>query len=236
MKTLVLSVFLSLLLTLSPDSAGEISMHAKDTISVSGTGEVSAEPDQAIVSLTVSATDLNVNKAKLDADKKYQAVLDAAKNQGVKKADIKISSINLNPEYQWRDNSQILIGTRVSRSLSITLNEIEGVAPLLQELVEGGVSNIDQVQTGFQNRSELERKALVAAISDAKEKAEFLAEQFDKQLGSAYTITENNRSQPMFRSHSEGMMQAKTMSAELPQERFGTLKVTASVSVVFHAQ
>lgn len=236
MKFQVLLLLASFLLTLSPASADEQSMYVKDTISVSGSGEVSAEPDQATVLLTVSAINKNVNSAKLEADDKYQAVLAAAKNQGVAKSEIKLSSISLNPEYQWLNNTQTLIGTRVSRSLSITLNDINRVAPLLQELVEGGVSNIDGVQTGFKNRATLERKALLAAIADAKDKAIFLAKQFDKELGSAYTISEHNRSQPMVLNHSEGMMRAKTMSADLPQEQFGTQKVVASVSVVFHAQ
>lgn len=212
-----------------------IDSHAKDTISVVGLGEVSAEPDQVIVAVTVASTNIDVNKAKAEADRKYSLVLAAAKNQGVARTDIKLSSINMQPEYNWRNNTQVLIGTRVSRSLSVTLNDIDRVAPLLQELIEGEVSTIDSVQTGFQNREEMARKALTAAIVDAKEKAGFLAKQFDKKLGSAYTISEHSQQQPVFHAFNESMMQSKSASVSLPQEHFGTQKVTARVSVVFHA-
>lgn len=225
--------------TVNSANAGQQSDHnsgVKDTISVAGLGEVSAEPDQAIIAVTVSSTNADVNRAKANADEKYKSVLAATKSQGITKTDIKLSGLNLQPEYEWRDNRQVLIGTRVSRSLSITVNDIDNVAPLLQKLVEGNVSTIDSVQTGFQNRATLERKALTAAIVDAKEKAEFLATQFGKTLGSAHTISEHSQSQPTFRPFNEGMVRAKSMSASsVPEEHFGTQKVTASVNVVFHA-
>ena len=238
MKHIALILVMTLMSTLNSVNAEQHeqpSKHVKDTISVSGLGEASAEPDQAVVSLTVSSINANVNAAKTEADEKYQSVLNAAKNQGIAKTDIKLSSLNLQPEYQWRDNTQVLVGTRVSRSLSLTVKQIDNVAPLLQELVEGQVSTIDGVQTGFQNRAVLERKALTAAIADAKEKAQFLAEQFGKTLGAAYSISESSQSQPTFRAFNEGMLQAKSRSASVPEEHFGEQKITANVSVIFHA-
>ncbi len=220
----------------APVQADQHSSHVKDTISVAGLGEVSAEPDQAIVSLNVSALNKNVNTAKAEADRKYSSVVAAAKAQGIARTDVKLSALNLQPEYQWVNNTQVLQGTRVSRSLTITVNDIDKVAPLLQALVEGDVSTINSVQTGFKNTDGMQRKALQAAIADAKEKAAFLAKQFGKELGSAYTITEQNHSTPVFRPFNEGFAMAKSSSAAVPDESFGTQKVTARISVVFHAQ
>lgn len=217
----------------SPVNYGD---HAKDLITVTGYGEVSAEPDMAILSVSVSAINVNINTAKAEADAKYSKVLAAAKRQGVDKKDIKLSTINLNPEYKWTNNSQKLVGTRVSRSLTITVKQISRVAPLLQELVEGDVSRIDQVQTGFQDRADLEREALAAAIEDAKEKANYLAAQFDKELGSAHRIAERNQTQPVRRQFAGEMAKSMSMSADLPEEHFGTQKVRSQVNVVFHAQ
>ncbi len=213
-----------------------VSTHVKDTIRVIGHGEVSAEPDKAIISISVSAINPNVNAAKAEADKKYQQVLAVAKAQGIERTDIKLLGINLNPEYEWRNNKQNLTGTRVNRSLAITVKKMSSVAPLLQGLVESNVSRIDRVQTGFKDRAGLERKALTAAIADAKEKAQFLASQFSKELSSAYSISEHVQ-QPTLRRFDDGMLrrQASAMSADLPPEHFGTQKVTAQVSVVFHA-
>ncbi len=238
----LLSILILVIMQMSTINSANADQHSnqkrgvKDTISVAGFGEVSAEPDQAVIAVTVSAINADVNRAKKSADEKYKSVLDATKSQGILKTDIKLSGLKVQPEYQWRDNQQVLIGTRVNRSLSITINDIDKVAPLLQKLVEGNVSTIERVQTGFQNRAVLERKALTAAITDAKDKAQFLATQFDKTLGSAYTISEHSQSQPIVRSFNEGMVRAKSLSASsVPEEHFGTQKVRANVNVVFHA-
>ena len=179
-----------------------------DTISVQGFGEVSAEPDQAILSLSVTALNRDVALAKRQADEKYQAVLAATKENKIDRLDIKSSGINIRPEYQWRDNTQVLVGTRVSRSITITVKKMDRVAELLQDLVEGEVSTINHIQTGFQDRKSLERRALKAAIEDAKDKAQFLASQFGKNLGSAYTISETSQ-QVSPRHYRGGMEMAK---------------------------
>jgi len=207
---------------------------ATDTISVTGLGEVNAEPDQAKILLTISSVNQDVNLAKAEADKKYQAVIDSATKQGLKRTDIKSSGISLQPEYQWRNNTQNLIGTRVSRSLTLTVNEIDRVAALLQRLVENNVSTLSGVQTSFKDRKVLERQALTAAIADAKDKATFLAQQFNKKLGATHTISEHVQ-QAGFQPFSADLVQARVASAEVPQERFGTQSIKARINVVFHA-
>jgi len=219
MKYSVFFIALLIVSLISSAQGQQAQLHLKDTISVVGYGEVSAEPDMAIISISVSAINVDVNKAKSEADAKYSKVLAAAKGQGIDRKDIKLSTINLNPEYQWRNNTQNLIGTRVSRSLTVTIKQMEKVAPLLQDLVEGDVSRIDRVQTDFQNRTTLERKALAAAIVDAKEKAQYLADQFDKRLASAYSVSEQSQLQPNYRQFNKEMARSSSMAAGLPEGR-----------------
>lgn len=237
MKKTVLFWFLVLVLGLNTACAEQnTNLTVKDTISVRGVGEAVAEPDQAILSLTVTAINQNVNQAKSEADKQYLSVVAAAKEQKITKTNIKTSGLNVQPEYQWRNNTRSLVGTRVSRAISITVNDIDRVAPLLQSLVDSNVSTINNVQTGFKDRRSLERQALLAAIDDAKEKAQFLAQQFGKKLGSAYTISEQSHHTVTPRQYNGNLAMAKTSSADLPEEHFGTQKVKASINVIFHSK
>ena len=206
-----------------------------DTISVRGHGEIRAEPDQAVLSVSVMALNKDSEQAKLEADKKYKAVLAATEKRKIERLDIRSSSINVRPEYRWQNNSQTLIGTRVSRSITITVKKIDHVAQLLHDLIEGEISTVNSVQTGFQDRKSLERKALSAAIEDAKEKAEFLATQFGKKLGSAYTISETSQPAAHRQYRSEATF-ASVKSVNLPEEHFGTQSVKAIIHVVFHSK
>ena len=207
----------------------------QDHISVVGVGEIEQEPDQAIVNVSINAKQPNLPEAKKLADDKYRRVLAVLNKLAIDEKHIKATRVSAQPEYEWSNNKQIYQGERVSRSLSITVNDLEKVSPLMQALVENGVSTIDAINTGFQDPKALQEKALAAAADDAKTKAKFLAERLGRSLGSAYLISENNnRQQPVGRP--QYSMMAKSVSADQapPPEMFGTQKVSATVNVSFN--
>jgi len=212
------------------------SVQDQDSITVTGFGEVTAEPDLAIISISVSAIDIDANAAKAEADEKYQATLAAIKEESIAKADIKIAAISLNPEYDWDNRTRTLKGTRVNRAITIIVRDLENVARLLQALIESGVSSIDSVQTGFEDRSSLERKALKAAIDDAKEKARFLADQFDRRIVTATSIVERNQPATSYNNVQEVVVSGyrRSAGASLPQEHFGVHHISSQVYVIFH--
>lgn len=207
----------------------------QDHISVVGVGEIEQEPDQAIVNVSINAKQPTLPEAKKVADEKYRSVLAVLKKMAIDKKHIKATRISAQPEYEWSNNKQIYKGERVSRSLAITVNDLEKVSPLMQALVENGVSTIDGMNTGFKDPKALQEKAMAAAADDAKAKAKFLAERLGRNLGSAYLISEHNNSQPLVRRPQPSMM-ARSMSAEQapPPEMFGTQKVSATVNVSFN--
>jgi uncharacterized protein YggE len=210
-------------------------MPEQDHISVVGVGEIEQEPDQAIVNVSINAKKPSLPEAKKLADDKYRSVLAVLKKMAIDKKNVKATRVSAQPEYQWSNNKQIYKGERVSRSLAITVNDLEKVSPLMQALVENGVSTIDGMKSGFKDPKALQKKALAVAADDAKTKAKFLAERLGRNLGAAYLISENNNSQqPVGRP--QFSMMAKSVSAEQapPPEMFGTQKVSATVSVSFN--
>ena len=207
----------------------------QDNVSVVGVGEVEAEPDQAILMINVKALAPDLATAKKQADDKYIKVLSVIKSAGLKDRQIKATRINAQPQYEWRTNKRQYTGELVSRSLSLTVNDLDIIPELMQSLVENDVSSIDGMQTGFKDRKKLEMKALELASKDAKDKAKFLAEQLNRNLGSAYLISENNNSAPVLYQHSSRMASsAMTDESAAPPEMVGTQKIRASINVKFN--
>lgn len=207
----------------------------QDHISVVGVGEIEQEPDQAIVNVSINAKQPNLPEAKRLADDKYRKVLAVLNNLAIDEKHIKATRVSAQPEYEWSNNKQIYKGERVSRSLAITVNDLGKVSPLMQALVENGVSTIDAINTGFQDPKALQQKALAAAADDAKTKAKFLAERLGRSLGSAYLISENNnRQQPVGRPQYSPMARSVSADQAPPAEMFGTQKVSATVNVSFN--
>ena len=207
----------------------------EDTINVVGVGEVDEEPDQVVLSIGINAQELTLVEAKKVADQRYALVLEQIKSAEIDDKYIKATRINAQPQYEWINNKRVYKGERVSRSLQVTINDLDSVSELMQAIIENGVSTIDSMTTGFQNPEELEKQALGIAADDAKNKAEFLAKRLGRNLGQATMITEQSSSTPIFQPSAQMMRSGAALeSAQAPQEMLGTQKIKVTVNVSFN--
>ena len=228
-------VLLAFALITYPVMAHE-SLPQQDQISVVGMGEVVAEPDQVVMRVGVSVTAPSLLEAKAQADQRYAKVLNVLQQQSIEEKWIKATQIMAEPQYEWANGKQVYRGERVSRSLSITINDLELVSPLMQAVIENGASTIDGMEAGFQDRAALLEQALAAAADDARRKAEFLAERLGRDLGAAFQIKEANTHAPVQARGPEMAMSAvvEGSRAAAPPEMFGTQAIRARVNVSFN--
>lgn len=207
----------------------------QDHISVVGAGEIEGEPDQAILNISISAQESTLVEAKKIADLRYTKVLTQIKDAGIEDKDIKATRINAQPQYEWGSSKRVYKGEKVSRSLRVTINDLDKVSELMQSIVDSGVSTIDSMTTGFQNPQALQQQALGLAADDAKAKAEFLANRLGRKLGQAYLITEQNYSTPINQPNIPMMRSSAALeSNQAPEEMFGTQTIKATVNVTFN--
>lgn len=206
----------------------------QDHIAVVGVGEVEQEPDLATLSITVEAREPDLLSAKKVADERYRKVLAVIEKAGIKDEAVTATQIIAQPEYEWRDSKRIFKGERVSRTLSIEIDELDKISPLMQSLVENEVSTINGLTTGFKDRTVLINLALAAAADNAKSKAEFLANRLGRSLGEAFLITEFNDTAPQV-MQAESMMQSRALASDAapPPERFGKQSLRVQINVSF---
>ena len=231
LKIPILIIFLMLAL---PIEAHELQA-VQDTINVVGVGEVNEEPDQVVLSIGINAQELTLVEAKKVADQRYAMVLQQIKAAEIDDKYIKATRINAQPQYEWINNKRVYKGERVSRSLQVTINDLDSVSELMQAIIENGVSTIDSMTTGFQNPEQLEQQALGIAADDARAKAEFLAKRLGRNLGQATMITEQSSAMPTLQPSVQMMRGGAALeSAQAPQEMLGTQKIKATVNVSFN--
>lgn len=231
-----LALLTLLIMFVLPACAHEQDSHQRvDRATVTGYGEVEAEPDQATLRITVMALGDNLAEAKREADRRYESVLKVLGKANIPDKQIKVVSLSMQPRYEWTSNQQVYKGEQVSRGLSITINNLDKIGPVMQALVENGVSTVDGISTGFQDRSALLKQALGAASKDARNKAEFLSDQLGRKLGQAIEIVEQNSGAPIRQYQDVRMAKSASMaeSYQAPQEMFGTQTISASVTVSF---
>ena len=210
-----------------------------DSITVSATGHVDAEPDIVDLQFELFAIAPTLKQAKQQVDETYQNTLTAIKQFNIADQDIQLTRINSRAEYDWQKQQRVFKGQRVSRNLRLTIRQLAIYPEVLESLVNVGISEVTNINTRFSNRAQLEQAALANAVQRAKDKATFLATQFDRRLGQVEQISEG--SAPVFRHHSlrqrsESRSVLAQADAVLPTAMFGTQKIMATVSVIYRLQ
>lgn len=161
------------------------------TITVSGQGEVQAEPDQAIVMLGVEARKPKLEEARAAVTKTVEAILKLTRDMKIDQKYVRATRINVQPEYNWNNDARerTLIGYFVSRQIEVDLRDLDKLGQLLEKSTDLGVNQIGDPRLDSSKRRELERQALAKAVEDARLNAEAVAKAANAKLGAARTIS-----------------------------------------------
>lgn len=212
------------------------------TISIEGTGEVTAAPDTAIVNSGVTTQGATAREA-LDANTEAMNALIAELRQaGIEEHDIQTSSFTVTPNYVYSDardeNGYTLppkiSGYQVSNIVMVRVRDLESLGQVLDRSVTVGANTVNGVTFSVSDPSQLYNKARRAAFADAREKAELYAEVAGETLGELESIRE---SQTFDQPPQPYMMRtmAEAADASVPIES-GELTFTINVSVTWETE
>lgn len=198
-------------------------------IEVSGTAEVSVVPDLIRFSFSISGLGKDLAGLKAEIDQKTAALVMTCKRLAVKPKYISSSEVLINPQYNYQ--TKAFIGYEVSRNIKVTLEEIAQYTALMRGAIEAGITTIQSVTLDVRDRKSLERKALAAAIDEARQKAEILADSTGVRLGKLIYVKEGGARNvvPSYRFQERALSQAVEQGAFEP----GEILVTASVAVKY---
>jgi hypothetical protein len=201
-------------------------------ISVSGTGEASGAPDLALLELGVSAEGKTVKEARDTAASAMNDVLDALKGDGVAEKDVQTRQFRIEPEYQYPDGKQELIGFRVTNIVEVKARDLDRVGEVIDDVAKAG-GDIVQVQGlsfTIEEPDDLRAQAREEAMADARARAEDLAELAGVKLGKPISVTESAVTPP------SPFLQAAPMARgaeEATPIEAGELEVSVTVDVLF---
>lgn len=210
------------------------------TISVQGTGIVTAIPDTASLSITISELGKTTKEAQSAANKKIAEVLDILSRAGVEREAISTAVLSYYPEYEWRNNERVLTGQRARQTLAVTFKNLGENAGKPAAVIDalGDITGIEISSINFDlaDKSRLYTEARELAFAKAKQKAEEYASFSSMVLTGPITINENSLDYG-YRA-AKGLMAAPMAEAAMANYTptdipSGEIEVTAYVSVVF---
>jgi hypothetical protein len=204
------------------------------TVSVSGTGEVAAEPDQARVTLGVEARRPTLAEARSEVSATVERVLALCRNLGIDPKRVNATRVQIQPEYSWneKDRKRVLLGYLVSRQVQVELRDLELLGTLLERAVDAGVNQVNDPVLDSSRRSELERDALAKAVQDARLNADTLARAAGATLGPVRTLN-GATSPPVVPMYRRQVAMADAAMAPEATYQAGEMKFTASVNAEY---
>lgn len=155
------------------------------TITVSGQGEIQAEPDRAVVTLGVEARRPKMEQARAEVAKTVDAVLRLTRDLKIDPKYVRTTRVNVQPEYNWDNNARErhLIGYVVSRQVEVDLRDLDKLGALIERSFDAGVNQVNPPQLDSSKRRDFEREALAKAVADARLNAEAVAKAAGATLG-----------------------------------------------------
>lgn len=177
-------------------------IEAKNTITVSATGEVYAKPDLGITTFSVTTEAKTVAEALAENTEKMNAVISSAKDNGVEDKDLKTVGFNIYPRYEWTNSEcsvyycppgeRVLVGYEVYQSLQVKIRDLAKAGTIIEGAAEAGANQISDLQFTIDEQDALKAQARQEAIDEARTKAKELAKELGVKLGRLTDFSEGS--------------------------------------------
>jgi uncharacterized protein YggE len=164
-------------------------------LTVSGSGQARVAPDEATVRLGVLAQAPTAREAQERVNRIAGAILDAVRKLGIPAERIQTTGLNLGPQYaQGRSGEQgpRITGYQASNTVSILVDDLARVGPVIDSGLAAGANNLDGVEFGLRNDAAARAAALTDAVREARGKAEALAKALKVRLVEIVEVAEGN--------------------------------------------
>ena len=202
-------------------------------LSVSASAEAKRVPDVASISTGVVTQAVDANAAMRANAAQMDKVMAAIRAAGIAERDIRTSGINLNPQYNYRDNAPPTInGYQASNTVSITVRDLSRLGKVLDTLVEQGANQVNGPSFEVDKPDEAYDEARVGALKKAQARAQTYADALGLKVRRIVSISEGGssmpRPMPMMRMQAADAVMAKETSVAP-----GETTLSVSLDVVF---
>jgi uncharacterized protein YggE len=201
------------------------------TIVVSGTGRIAVDPDVADLRLGVAISRPSVDGARAAAAEAMAAILAAVGAAGVAPRDVRTTLLSVQPRYDYRDGkAPTLVGYDLANIVEVTVHDLASLGAIVDGSLSAGATSLDGLSFRVDDPREAERAARIAAVAEARSRAEILAEAAGVVIGDVVGIVEGGP--PPTWPQPKAQMLRAAADAGTPVEA-GTTEISVTVTVTF---
>jgi uncharacterized protein len=204
--------------------AAHADVAAPGTVTTIGDGSVSAVPDVATVTAGVRTSAATAAAALAANATKMNAVVAALKHAGG--SELQTQQVSLDPQ----TNDRNAVTGYVAQNTVSAKAKIAGAGALIDAAVNAGANTVEGPSLDLSDRAALYLEALKQAVTDARAKAQALADAGGFAVGQVTSVTENgDNAQPVF--HGAAVAKAAGSTPVEPGTQDATAEVTVSFAI-----
>ena len=195
------------------------------SITAIGAGAALSTPNRAAFSFGVTTQARSAAAALNSCSTEMRKVIDALKRAGVAARDIQTSSVSLSPRYSA--SGEDIAGFTASNTVNATIRNVSRSGAVIDAAVGAGANQVYGPSFTRSDEAVLYRRALAAAVANARGKAQALARAGKVRLGRVLSIIESSTGPVPL---AEKAAAARDVGAPIEP---GTQRIEASVTVEF---
>jgi uncharacterized protein YggE len=198
---------------------------------VGGDSKVQAQPDTAILTISVVTQGRRAIDAQQENATKTEAVVRALKSAAGTGAEVKTSGYSLQPQRVYKEGQPPAItGYEARNTVTVTTGELNKVGNIIDAAAQAGSNDISGIAFTLRQDREARDRALSEATREAMSKARVIAEALGGRVVRVVEVQEEGFQRPVPIYQTEAFM-AKTAGAATPIE-VGTLEINSRVQLI----
>lgn len=207
------------------------------TVTVSGEGIVEVMPDMAIVRFGIATVADDPEEARRQNAEAASRAMNAVRALGIEDRYIRLETLRLQPHREWVNDERRYIesGFEAVRVVTVEIHDLDLLPTVVAEVVQQGANRLEQVTYDLEDRDDARNEALRSAVSNAREKAQLIANSLEERIGPVQSIVEQSFDfpRPMVDLRSD-MMEARMEAAPEPDAyAAGQIEVRVNVQASF---
>jgi uncharacterized protein len=201
-------------------------------ITVGGDAIVQAQPDTAILTISVVTQARRALDAQQDNATKTDAVVQALKTAAGPGAEIKTSGYSVQPQRVYRENQPPTItGYEARNTVTVTMSDLKKVGIVIDASSQAGANDIAGIAFTLRQDRPARDRALQEATREAMSKAEVLASALGRKVTRIVEVQEEGFIRPPQPVYQAEAFMVKRDSVATPIE-VGSLDVTSRVLLI----
>ncbi len=200
-------------------------------VTVSGHSIVQAQPDTAIITVSVVTQSKRAIDAQQENAARSDAVVRALKAAAGAGVEVKTSSYSLQPQRVYRDNQPPTItGYEARNTVTVTLSNLTKVGAVIDATAQAGANDIAGISFTLRRDRPARDEALAQATQEAMGKARVIAQALGGRLVGIVEVQEEGTIRPPVPVY-EKMEMTRMAAGQTPIE-VGSLEITSRVQLI----